>query len=137
MSRLLYRLGRGAALHPWRVIGLWVLAATLVFGLASVAGGKTHDDWDVPSARAQHGIELLRQHVPGAGNASADVVVHGDQRLHAETLSSLTARLEAMDHVAAVSEPRMSADGDTALLGVSYDVPVTDPDLLGHLEPLE
>ena len=51
MSRLLYRLGRGAALHPWRTLGLWVLTAALVFGLASVAGGKPHDDWDVPGAR--------------------------------------------------------------------------------------
>jgi RND superfamily putative drug exporter len=137
MSRLLYRLGRGAALHPWRTLGLWVLAAALVFGLASVAGGKTHDDWDVPGARAQAGIELLRQHVPGAGNASANVVVHDDQELRPATLSALTDRLRAMDHVAAVSEPRMSADGDTALLTVSYGVPVTDPDLMGNLEPLE
>jgi len=137
MSRLLYRLGRGAALHPWRTLGLWVLTAALVFGLASVAGGKTHDNWDVPDAQAQAGIELLRQHVPGAGNASANVVVHDDQRLAPATLTSLTRRLEAMDHVAAVSEPRMSADGDTALVTVSYDVPVTDPDLMGNLEPLE
>ena len=57
MSRLLYRLGRGAALHPWRTLGLWVLTALVVFGLASVAGGKPHDDWDVPGARARAGIE--------------------------------------------------------------------------------
>jgi RND superfamily putative drug exporter len=50
----------------------------MVLGLASVAGGRTHDDWDVPGARAQAGIDLLRQHVPGAGNASAEVVVHDD-----------------------------------------------------------
>jgi RND superfamily putative drug exporter len=137
MSRLLYRLGRGAALHPWRTLSLWVLAAALVFGLASVAGGKTHDNWDVPGARAQTGIELLRQHVPGAGNASASVVVHDDHALRPGTVSSLTERVEAMDHVATVSEPRMSADGDTALLTVSYDVPVTDPDLMGNLDPLE
>jgi RND superfamily putative drug exporter len=137
MSRLLYRLGRGAALHPWRTLGLWVLAAALVFGLASAAGGKTHDDWDVPNARAQAGIELLRQHVPGAGNASANVVVHDGQPLQGTALSSLTQRLEAIDHVTTVSEPRMSAEGDTALITVSYDVPVTDPDLMGHLEPLE
>jgi putative drug exporter of the RND superfamily len=137
MSRLLYRLGRGAALHPWRTLGLWLLSAVLVFGLASVAGGKTHDDWDVPSAKAQAGIELLRQHVPGAGNASANVVVHDDQPLEPQTLAALGDRLAAMDHAAAVSDPHMSADGDTALYTVSYDVPVTDPDLMGNLEPLE
>jgi putative drug exporter of the RND superfamily len=137
MSRMLYRLGRGAALHPWRTLGLWGLAAVLVFGLASVTGGKPHDNWDVPGAKAQHGIGLLRGHVPGAGNASATVVVHDDQQLRPATLAVLTDHLAAMDHVATVSEPLISADGDTALSTVSYDVPVTDPDLMGHLAPLE
>ena len=138
MSRLLYRLGRGAALHPWRTLTLWALAAALVLGLAAVAGGKTHDNWDVPAARAQTGIELLRQHVPGAGNASANVVVHDDSgRLDRSTLTGLADRLRAMPHVATVSAPRMSADGDTALFGVSYAVPVTDPDLMGNLGPLD
>jgi len=91
----------------------------------------------VPGARAQHGIELLRQHVPGAGNASANVVVHDDQSLRPTTLTALSARLAAMDHVVGVTAPRMSAGGDTALTTVSYDVPVTDPDLMGQLEPLE
>ena len=137
MSRLLYRLGHGAALHPWRTLGLWVLTAVVVFGLAPVAGGTPHDNWDVPGAKAQAGIELLRQHVPGAGNASATVVAHDDRALRPTTLTALGDRLTAMDHVAAVSEPRLSADGDTALFTVSYDVPTTDPDLMGHLEPLE
>jgi len=137
MSSMLYRLGRGAALHPWRTLGLWALAGILVFGLASVAGGRTHDDWEVPGARAQTGIELLREHVPGAGNASASVVVHDDQPLSRASLSSLGDRLSEMDHVATVSDPRLSADDDTALLTVSYDVPTTDPDLMGNLEPLE
>ncbi len=39
------------------MLGLWVLAAALLVGLASVAGGTPHDDWDVPGARARAGIE--------------------------------------------------------------------------------
>ena len=42
MTRLLYRLGRGAALHPWRTLGLWALAATLVFGLAALVAFGAH-----------------------------------------------------------------------------------------------
>ena len=42
-----------------------------------------------------------------------------------------------MAHAVAVTPPRISEDGDTAMLVVSYDVPVTDPDLMGNLEPLE
>ncbi|MGD9959556.1 MMPL family transporter [Nocardioides sp.] len=138
MSRFLYRLGRGAALHPWRTLASWAILAGLVFALASAFGGTPKDNWDVPGARSQQGIDLLREHVPGAGNASAQVLVHAEGgRPTAAQLTALSDRLAAMDHAVAVSEPRLSADGDTALLVVSYDVPVTDPDLMGNLEPLE
>jgi len=139
MSALLYRLGRGAALHPWRTLALWALAATAVFALGSAAGGTPHDNWDVPNAPAQHGIDLLRAHVPGAGNAGAQVVVHdpdGDP-LTASALRPLTTSLRGMPHVVEVSPPVRSADADTALLTVSYDVPVTDDDLMGNLAPLD
>ena len=78
MSRFLHRLGRGAALHPWRTLGAWVLAAGILFGLAGAYGGTPVDNWDVPGAPAQRGVDQLRAHIPGAGNASAQVVVHGD-----------------------------------------------------------
>ena len=139
MTRFLHRLGRGAALHPWRTLGAWVLAAGIVFGLASAYGGTPVDNWDVPGAPAQRGVDQLRAHVPGAGNASAQVVVHGEagQRPSAGQLDALTGELLAMDHAVAVTPPRLSDDGDTALLVVSYDEPVTHPDLYENLEPLE
>ncbi len=42
-----------------------------------------------------------------------------------------------MPHVVQVFPPQRSADGDTAVVNVSYDAPVTDPDLMGNLEPLD
>ena len=42
-----------------------------------------------------------------------------------------------MPHAATVGKPVLSADGDTALVLVNYDAEVTDPDLMGNLEPLE
>jgi RND superfamily putative drug exporter len=139
MSRLLYRLGHGAAAHPWRTLSAWLVAAAAVIGLSVVIGGTPQDDYNIPDARAQVGIEMLRDHLPGAGNAFARVVVHdreGDVP-SPQVLDGLTDRLEAMPHVVAVSPPQLSADGDTAVLGITYDVPVTDPDLMGNLEPLE
>jgi len=139
MSRLLYRLGHGAAAHPWRTVSAWLVAAAAIIGLSVAVGGTPQDDYDVPGARAQVGIEMLRDHLPGAGNASARVVVHdreGDTP-SPQVLDGLVARLGAMPHVVQVSPPQVSGDGDTALLGITYDVPVTDPDLMGNLEPLE
>ncbi len=76
MSRLLHRLGRTTAAHPWRTISAWILVAVGVFALAGSIGGTPQDNWDIPAARAQVGIDQLREHTPGAGNASARVVVH-------------------------------------------------------------
>ena len=140
MSRLLYRLGRGAAVHPWRTLSAWLVVAAAVAGLAVAFGGTPHDDYDVPKARAQVGIDQLRAHLPGAGNTSARVVRPRPHRRPDRTppvIAALTGRLRAMPHVVAVSPPSISADGDTAVITVGYDAPVTDADLMGHLEPLE
>ncbi|CAI9413465.1 MMPL family transporter [Nocardioides sp. T2.26MG-1] len=133
MNRILYRLGNGAAAHPWRTISAWVVVVVVALGLAGSFGGTTHDDYDIPDARAQVGIEQLRAHLPAHGGATAQVVVHdpsGDA-LVATDLRALVERLHGLDHASHVTEPRLSADGDTALVTVSYDVPVTDPDLVG------
>ena len=137
MTRLLYRLGRGSAAHPWRVLAGWLLVCAGVFTLAGTVGGPTQENWDVPGARAQHGIDLLRQHVPGAGNATARVVLRGDHPVAPADLTTLTHRLATMPHAATVSDPRLSTDGDTAVLEVGYDVPVTDPDLFGKIGALD
>ena len=133
MNRILYRLGHSTAAHPWRTISAWIVTVVVAFGLAGAFGGTFHDDYDVEGARAQAGVEQLRAHVPDGGGATAQVVVHdreGDV-LDAADLNALAQRLNAVDHVSYVSAPRISADGDTALLALTYDVPVTDEDLVG------
>ena len=141
MNRILDRIGRATAAHPWRTISAWVAAVVVAFGLAGAYGGSFHDDYDVPGARAQTGVEELRAHVPDGGGATAQVVVHdreGDA-LDTTALGALVQRLHGVDHVSAVSAPRVSEDGDTALVTVSYDVPTTDADLVGPsgYDPLE
>ncbi|GAA4720110.1 MMPL family transporter [Nocardioides conyzicola] len=133
MSRILYRLGHSTAAHPWRTISAWFVVVVAAFVLAGAFGGTTHDDYNVPQARAQAGVEQLRAHVPHGGGATAQVVVHdreGDP-LQAADLDGLVRRLTGLDHVSSVSEPRLSADTDTALVTIGYDVPVTDDDLVG------
>jgi RND superfamily putative drug exporter len=139
MSRFLYRLGGSAAAHPWRTISAWILVAATAVALASMVGGTPKDVYDVPDARAQVGVELLREHAPEASGAQARVVVHDEAggALPTSVLERLDARLAAMDHVTYVTPPRLSEDGDTALVTVQYDLPVTDPDLFQNTEPLE
>jgi RND superfamily putative drug exporter len=137
MTRLLYRSGRWAAAHPWRALATWLLLLGALLGAAGAVGGTTQENWDVPGARAQTGIEMLREHVPGAGNAYARVVVHDQAPLAPATLESLAGRLGALDHVVAVSPPTWSQDRDTAVLEVGYDVPVTHPDVFEDVAPLD
>jgi RND superfamily putative drug exporter len=80
----------------------------------------------------------MREHGVG-GYASARVVVHdrsGDA-LPATELAELTTRLQDLEHVAEVSPARVSADRDTAVLTVQYAEPITHPDLMGNVKPLE
>jgi RND superfamily putative drug exporter len=138
MSSFLHRLGRSCAAHPWRVIGAWVVLAATVAALASSFGAPMRDDWDVPGARAQQGIDLLREHGVG-GFAAARVVVHdrSGEPLPASEIGRLTERLRDLEHVADVGPARLSADGDTAVLTVQYDQPITHTDLMANTEPLE
>ncbi|SDP55297.1 putative drug exporter of the RND superfamily [Pedococcus dokdonensis] len=135
----LYRLGSGAAAHPWRTLAAWAVLALLVAGLAATKGGTPQDDYNVPGARSQVGIDQLRAHLPGAGNTAARVVVHDRTggRPSDAALTELATRLQSMPHVVQVFPAQRSADGDTAVVNVSYDAPVTDPDLMGKLDPLE
>ena len=139
MSRFLFRLGHGAAAHPWRTISAWIVVAGLVSALSVAFGGDPQDDYNVPDARAQAGVDLLRDHLPSAGFASAQVVVHdpAGHPLDAAALTALGARLADLPHALQVSSPELSADDATALFTLGYDVPVTDPDLMGNLTPLE
>jgi RND superfamily putative drug exporter len=132
-------MARRCAAHPWRALLLWVVGAALAFGLAAVAGGPAQVDWDAPGTPAQAGVDLLRAHLPEAGNASAQVVVHDRDGASVPEgdLADLGVRLAALPHVLAVDPPRVSADGATALLTVRYDVPVTHRDLMGDAGPLE
>jgi RND superfamily putative drug exporter len=139
MNRLLGPMARSCATHPWRALLLWVVGACAAFALASAVGAPAQENWDAPGTPAQRGVDLLRAHLPDAGNASAQVVVHDRDQdpVPGAELTMLRTRLGALPHVVAVDPPRVSEDGATVLLTVRYDVPVTHRDLMGDAKPLE
>ena len=139
MTRRLHSLGGWAAAHPWRTVGVWLAALAVAFGLVAGFGGTPHDDYDVPGMPAQAGTDLLRERFPAASGAADRVVVHdrdGDA-VDPAAVEALRERLADMPHVSAVAPARTSDDRATVLLDVRYDVPVTDPDLMGELGALE
>ncbi|WP_246159353.1 MMPL family transporter [Nocardioides antri] len=132
----LHRVGLATARHPWRTLAVWLVALVSLGGLAAAIGGELRDNWNVPDTRAQAGVDQLREHFPDSGGSSAQVVLHDDQRLDATVVEQVVAELHATEHVTTVT-PRLSEDGDTALLYVRYDVPTTDSDIYGDIDPLE
>ena len=58
MSALLYRLGRISARHPFRVLGLWVVAAIAVMALQGAAGGEFNDSERVPGVESQYAADV-------------------------------------------------------------------------------
>ena len=131
MSAFLYRLGRICARHPFRVLGLWLLAAVAVVALQGSAGGEFDNSERVPGVESQHAADVLDDRVPSQGGVSARIVLHTDDgRLddadHLATVERTRAQLGAGTDVAAVTDPfapeaaAISADGQTGYIDVTY-----------------
>jgi RND superfamily putative drug exporter len=131
MTRALYRLGRSAAGHPWRVIAAWVLVAIAVVGLNQAVGGRTTDDFRLPGTESQRAIDLLAERFPVQAGATGQVVFHTDTGTLAQgpprsALDTTVAELARTDGVVAVSDPfnpaapTVSADGRTAFVTVAF-----------------
>ncbi|NHC44446.1 MMPL family transporter [Motilibacter aurantiacus] len=138
MSTLLHRVGDGAARHPWRTLGAWLLAAALLGGLAGTVGGSLTDDYDIPGTDSTRATSLLRDKFPDHAGATARVVLHSRSGPVDEAAAAqVAARLAAVKHVGAVEPALRSADGRTAVLNVRFDVPVTGVDAAATAEAFE
>jgi RND superfamily putative drug exporter len=133
VSAFLYRLGRSSARHPFRVLGLWIVAAIAVVALQGSAGGEFDNSERVPGVESQHAADVLTERFPSQGGQSARIVLHTDEsRLddadRGATIAAARAQLAAGADVAGVTDPfaaeaaALSADGQTAYLDVTYAV---------------
>ena len=127
MSSLLGRLGGAAAARPWRTLLGWLLLLAAVFALAATVGGTPHDDYRVPGTPSQAGSDLLAERFPELSGATARVVVHDRHggRVPDEVLGALAGRLATLRGTPTVAPPVLSKTGDTALIGLTYRIPVT------------
>ncbi|MGW2699951.1 MMPL family transporter [Streptomyces sp. NPDC001340] len=127
LSKTLSRLGAGSALHPWRVIAAWLLAAALAVVAAIAVGGRTADSMTAPGLDSQRAAELIERAGTGQDGMTAQVVVtpldsgatffeHGSART---ALARLRAEVRRLPHVLDTSDPAGALDlgGDTAVRG--------------------
>ena len=133
MSNLLYRLGRSAARHPWRMIGAWLLVAIVAVGLNSMVGGPVTDQVKVPGTETQKAVDLLNARFPSRGGSSGQVVFaakDGDitDPVDRATIAATLAAIKQGDTVVMVSDPfdpagpSVSQDGKVAYATVRYSV---------------
>ncbi len=125
MSSFLHRLGRWSAVHPWRMLALWTMAAVVAVGVAGTIGGAFDDDYTMPGTSSGQAQELLDEHFPELSGATATVVLQDDSGVPQSLVRELTSEISSLDSVGAVT-PQESPDGQTVAIGVQYDLPVTE-----------
>jgi RND superfamily putative drug exporter len=127
VSALLFRLGRSSARHPFRVLGLWIVAAIAIVVVQGAAGGEYDDSFRVPGVESQRASDVLSEHFPSQGGQTARIVLHTDDgRLddadHSVAIEQARASLTGANDVAMVTDPVLNADGQTAYVDVNYTV---------------
>ncbi|HEX7097334.1 MAG TPA: hypothetical protein VF183_15715, partial [Acidimicrobiales bacterium] len=76
MSRLLYRIGRFAAVHKWRMLLGWVVALVAISALGNAYGGDPVDSFEIPGTESQAAFDLLDERFPEQSGSTARVVFH-------------------------------------------------------------
>ncbi len=133
MSGFLFRLGRSCARHPFRVVGVWLVAAFVVVALQASLGGQFSETFRVPGVESQRATDVLRDRFPGQGGQAARIVFHtADGRLddagHKAIVERARQQLSTGRDVAGVTDPfaaqsaAISKDARTAYVDVAYTV---------------
>jgi RND superfamily putative drug exporter len=143
----LRRLGEWCARHFVIVIVAWLVALVALQVLSRTLGGEYSDDFSLPQAQSQKGLDVLKKHDPQAGGYSSQLVLHDEgQALTAlsSQVSTAVADLEKLPHVLSAQNPLsaqssssgqsqpnvgpLSDDRKTAYITVRFDV---QPSTLG------
>ncbi|MGZ6982960.1 MAG: MMPL family transporter, partial [Ilumatobacteraceae bacterium] len=133
MSKILYKWGRSAARHPWRMLFAWLVVVIAVVGLKGSIGGNVSDNFKIPGTEAQRGLDLLNARFPSQGGSSGQVVFadHDGNVTDATakaTIAKTLAEIAKDHHVVAIDDPfdpangAVSADGRIAYATVHYSV---------------
>lgn len=158
MSHALYKLGRFAARHPWRVIGSWLAVAIIVIASSSVFGRELTDSFEVPGLDSQDAIDLLSEANSTEAGTTAEIVVTPldptatfvESPQSQQSLAELQIKLSALPNLISASDPAgllasspelaidsglVSPDGKVAIVRLQY--PTTELVSVTDLEELK
>jgi len=80
---MFFRLGRGVVRHPWLVIGIWIVAAVAIIGLAPKLATSSSESSFLPSHYQSVQAQNLQQSAFPAAAAPGAIVV-ADNMLYPE-----------------------------------------------------
>ena len=75
MSHALHRLGRRCARHPFRTLGVWLLASILIIAMSGTFGRELEDSFAVPGLDSQIALDLLQEAQNDSAGQTAQVVL--------------------------------------------------------------
>ncbi|MBU8858630.1 MULTISPECIES: MMPL family transporter [unclassified Micromonospora] len=132
-------LGRLAVRRPWQVIIGWLLLTATIGALVAGFGRPVEEDVSLPGSDAQLGRDLVEAHVPGASNATGQIILKIPQgRLedpaNQAAIAAAAAQVRQVEHVVEVVPPSaqlgtISADGRIGYATVNFDL---GPREVGH-----
>ncbi|MEU0194603.1 MMPL family transporter [Streptomyces afghaniensis] len=142
---VLRRLGEWCARHFVIVIIAWLVALVALQVVSRAFGGSYSDNFSLPQAQAQKGLDVLKAHDPQAGGYSSQIVLRDDQQpltALSSQMSTTVADLEKLPHVLSAQNPLsapstpsgqqnvgpLSDDKKTAYITVRFNV---QPSTLG------
>ena len=124
MTRWLRLLGGRCAARPLVVIVAWLAVAVGLTVLSFTVGGHYTHSSTLPGTEVERAEQALADHLPGAADESAEVLVHAPTPTTAKSAVEVVQRsVAALPHVASAQLARWSGDGTTAWLHVVYDQP--------------
>ncbi|MCX4825335.1 MMPL family transporter [Streptomyces sp. NBC_01142] len=141
---LLRRLGEWCARHCVIVIVAWLVALGSLQVLHHSFGGDYSDNFSLPGAQSQQGLDVLKEHEPSAGGYSSQIVLHDTSKPLTDLgsqMSTVIGSLQKLPHVLSAQNPLpppgstppppqpstpnvgpLSTDGSTAYITVRFDV---------------
>src|SRR3954453_9034760 len=110
MSAFLYRLGRHRARPPFRVLGVWLVAAVAIVALQGAAGGRYDKSIRVPGVECQRAADTLAGRFPAQAGTSTRIVFptaagRVAYAAHKSSIEQARHRLAAGHNITAVTDP--------------------------------
>jgi len=129
------RLGRGVVRHPWWVIGIWVVAAVAIIGLAPKLGSSTNESSFLPSHYQSVQAQNLQQSAFPTAAAPGAIVVfeRGDggklTAADSSAVDNIASKLAA-DHIPTLSTMDAGPpSGNKLIQTISIQIPNVNGDL--------